>query len=101
MPRRHGDTFPAPRCSRHPADQGTTTASLKEEDLDMAKKVSRKKAKPTELIISKSRTKAAVKKCNVSSEFYAALDAKVRKVIQEAEARALANKRKTLRPQDL
>jgi histone H3/H4 len=60
-----------------------------------------KKAAPAELIISKSRTKAAVKKCNVSSDFYPALDKAVRGLIQTAEARAAGNKRKTLRPQDL
>ncbi|MBN1827081.1 MAG: DUF1931 domain-containing protein [Candidatus Eisenbacteria bacterium] len=58
-------------------------------------------AKPTELIISKSRTKAMAKKCNVSGEFYGALDKKVRDMIQDAEKRAIANKRKTLKPQDL
>ena len=57
--------------------------------------------KPVELIISKSRTKAAAKKCNVSSDFYAALDRKVREMVGAAEARAMANKRKTLKPQDL
>ena len=71
-----------------------------------AKKKTKKKAKarakgPVELIISKSRTKAAVKKSNVSSEFYGALDKTVRKLIAEAEGRAVANGRKTLRPQDL
>ena len=62
-----------------------------------------KKAKGTgsELIISKSRTKAAAKKCNVGSEFYGALDKKVRTIIAEAEARATANKRKTLKPADI
>lgn len=54
-----------------------------------------------DLIISKSRTKNAAKKCNVSGEFYTALDKKVREMIGTAESRALANKRKTLRPQDL
>ena len=54
-----------------------------------------------ELIISKSRTKDAVKKCNVSGEFYGALDKKVRELLLAAESRALSNKRKTLRPQDL
>jgi histone H3/H4 len=53
------------------------------------------------LIISKSRTKAAAKKCNVSSEFYGALDAKVREIIATAEERAKGNKRKTLRAVDL
>jgi len=60
-----------------------------------------KKGKPVELIISKSRTKQAAKKCNVSSDFYAALDKKVRELIAAAEARAAGNKRKTLKPQDL
>lgn len=54
-----------------------------------------------ELIISKARTKAASKKCNVSGEFYGALDKKVREIIKDAEARAIANKRKTLKPADL
>ena len=54
-----------------------------------------------ELIISKIRTKDAVKKCNVSEAFYGALDKKVRELLAAAESRALANKRKTLRPQDL
>ncbi len=57
--------------------------------------------KPVELIISKARTKASAKKCNVSSEFYPALDKKVREMIASAEARAIANKRKTLKPADL
>lgn len=56
---------------------------------------------PAELIISKSRTKSAVRKCNVGGEFYAALDKTVRNMIKEAEQRALGNKRKTLRPWDL
>lgn len=74
-----------------------------------AKKKTKKKATkagakakgPVELIISKSRTKAAVKKSNVSSEFYGALDQAVRSMIAGAEGRAMANGRKTLRPQDL
>jgi hypothetical protein len=57
--------------------------------------------KPTELIISKARTKAVARKCNVSSEFYPALDKKVREMIASAEQRAMANKRKTLKPADL
>jgi len=72
-------------------------------------KTTKKKAKRTrskgtrlaELIISKSRTKSAVKRCNVSSDFYPALDQYVRSAIKEAEGRAAANGRKTLRPQDL
>jgi histone H3/H4 len=58
-------------------------------------------AAPAELIISKSRTKAAVSECNISSEFYGALDAYVREAIAAAEQRALDNKRKTLKPFDL
>jgi hypothetical protein len=54
-----------------------------------------------ELIISKSRVKAATKKCNVGGDFYGALDGHVRKLIAGAEERAMANKRKTLKPQDL
>ena len=57
--------------------------------------------KTAELIISKARTKAASKKCNVSGEFYGALDKKVRAMIKDAETRAIANKRKTLKPADL
>ena len=57
--------------------------------------------KGADMIISKARTKAAAKKCNVSSDFYGALDKKVRDMIGEAEKRAMANKRKTLKPADL
>ncbi|MBI4381567.1 MAG: DUF1931 domain-containing protein [candidate division NC10 bacterium] len=53
------------------------------------------------MIVSKTRTKAAAKKCNVSSDFYGALDKKVRELVAAAETRAIANKRKTLKPQDL
>ena len=60
-----------------------------------------KKKGSAELIISKSRTKAATKKCNVSSDFYGALDKKVRQIITAAETRAIANKRKTLKPADI
>lgn len=54
-----------------------------------------------DLIISKARTKDASKECNVSGDFYDALDGKVRELIAAAEKRALANGRKTLRPHDL
>jgi histone H3/H4 len=57
--------------------------------------------KPVDLIISKTRTKLASKKCNVSGEFYGALDKKVRDIIKDAESRALGNKRKTLKAVDL
>ena len=60
-----------------------------------------KKAPTGDLIISKSRTKAATKKCNVSSDFYGALDKRVREMINGAEQRAQENKRKTLKPYDL
>ena len=59
------------------------------------------KKKTGELIISKSRTKGATKKCNVSSDFYGALDKVVRGLIADAEGRAVGNKRKTLKPVDL
>lgn len=65
------------------------------------KKAARKKAGAGDLIISKARTKASVRKCNVGGEFYAALDKKVRSMIADAESRALGNKRKTLKPVDL
>ena len=65
------------------------------------KKAVRRSSKPAELIISKSRTKAAVKKCNVGQEFYGALDNAVREMIKSAENRALGNKRKTLKAVDL
>jgi histone H3/H4 len=65
------------------------------------KKTTRRASKPAELIISKARTKNAVKKCNVGGEFYGALDAAVRELIKEAEARAIGNKRKTLKAVDL
>lgn len=55
----------------------------------------------SDLIISKSRTKAAAQQCNVSSEFYGALDKAVRDLISAAERRAIANSRKTIKPQDL
>lgn len=66
-----------------------------------ARKKAARSKKPAELIISKSRTKAATKKCNVGGEFYEALDKAVRQMIQSAEARALGNKRKTLKAVDL
>ncbi len=65
------------------------------------KKAAKKKKKTGDLIISKSRTKGAVKKCNVGAEFYPALDAVVRELIKGAEARAIGNKRKTLKAVDL
>jgi hypothetical protein len=67
----------------------------------MAAKKQAKKGTSSDLIISKSRTKAATKKCNVSSDFYGALDKVVRGMIAAAESRAIGNKRKTLKPVDL
>lgn len=65
------------------------------------KKAVKKKKKVTgDLIISKARTKAAVSS-KVSSEFYGALDGAVRDLLAKAEDRCSANKRSTLRPQDL
>ena len=66
-----------------------------------AKKKKAGKKKTGDLIISKSRTKGATKKCNVSSDFYGALDKVVRGLIADAEGRAIGNKRKTLKPVDL
>jgi hypothetical protein len=66
-----------------------------------AKKKAAGKSAGGELIISKSRTKAAAKKCNVGSEFYGALDKVVRNLIATAEVRATGNKRKTLKAVDL
>ena len=60
----------------------------------------KKKAVSGDLIISKSRTKAAAG-INVSGEFYSALDQAVRGLIATAEARAESNGRRTLRPHDL
>jgi histone H3/H4 len=65
------------------------------------KAAAKRSGKPVELIISKSRTKGAVKKCNVGGEVYAALDSAVRDLIKSAEARAIGNKRKTLKAVDL
>ena len=65
------------------------------------KKKAARKGKPAELIISKARTKNAVKKCNVGGEFYEALDKAVRGLIADAEGRAVGNKRKTLKAVDL
>jgi histone H3/H4 len=67
----------------------------------MAARKKKAAAKTGDLIISKSRTKAAAKKCNVGSEFYGALDAHVRQVIKNAEERATGNKRKTLKAVDI
>lgn len=67
----------------------------------MAAKKKKKAGKTGDLIISKARTKASVKKCNVSADFYGALDVTVRSLISGAEKRCTLNGRKTLRPQDI
>ena len=54
----------------------------------------------SDMIISKSRVKAAVSECNVGGDFYDALEAQVRALIAAAEKRAVANNRKTLKAQD-
>jgi histone H3/H4 len=65
------------------------------------KKAAKRKGKTGDLIISKTRVKNAVRKCNVGAEFYPALDAVVRELIKGAEARSTGNKRKTLKAVDL
>ena len=65
-----------------------------------AKKKGKRRGAKSDLIISKSRTKAAAD-INVSGEFYSALDGAVREMIATAERRAVDNGRKTLRPHDL
>ena len=86
-----------PRGNRRGAKTGGTAVSM----AARRKKAARRPGKAAELIISKSRTKGAVKKCNVSGEFYEALDKTVREMIKGAEARALGNKRKTVKAVDL
>ena len=71
----------------------------------MAKKKAARRKKASSggapMIISKTRVKAAVKKCNVGAEFYGALEGEVRDLIKRAEDRALGNRRKTLRAADV
>jgi hypothetical protein len=59
-----------------------------------------KKAASGEMIVSKTRTKAAAS-INVSGDFYGALNEAVHGLIKSAEQRAINNGRKTLRPHDL
>ena len=65
------------------------------------KKAAKKRGAGEAMIISKSRVKAAAKKCNVGAEFYDALEGAVRGLISAAEERATANKRKTLKAADV
>ena len=81
-----------------------THVQCNREETRMAARKKKKAARgraSADLIISKARTKAATKKCNVGSEFYGALDKQVRASIAAAEARAIGNKRKTLKAVDL
>jgi histone H3/H4 len=80
MAKRKAKKAPARKAGRKTAGRGKKTAA--------------------EFIISKSRTKNAAG-INVSGEFYGALDSTVRGIIKQAEARAVNNGRKTLRPHDL
>jgi hypothetical protein len=82
------------KTGAHCAPAGGTMAARK-------RAAAKKGGKGDNLIISKARVKAATKKCNVGGDFYGALDGMVRKLIAGAEERAMANKRKTLKPQDL
>ena len=67
----------------------------------VARGTSAKKANGDAMIISKSRVKAAVKKCNVGGDFYGALESQVRTLIAAAEERAIGNRRKTVRSTDV
>jgi hypothetical protein len=80
------------KATRKKAARGKTRGKTK------TKRGARKKT--GDLIISKSRTKAA-SGINVSGDFYVALDGAVREMIAKAEARADQNNRRTLRPHDL
>ena len=65
-----------------------------------AKRKGAKKVASGDMIVSKSRTKAAAN-INVSGDFYGALNDAVHSMIKSAEQRAINNGRKTLRPHDL
>ena len=82
------------------AKRATKKAAAKKAPARKTKKKAGKKKGAVDMIISKSRTKNAAS-INVSGDFYLALDEKVRELIAGAEARAEANNRRTLRPQDL
>ena len=88
----------------HNRGNAPSRARCNREETRMAARKKKKAARgraSADLIISKARTKAATKKCNVGSEFYGALDKQVRASIAAAEARAIGNKRKTLKAVDL
>ena len=82
------------KATRKKATKKKATRATKARGRRTTKKTS------TDLIISKSRTKAAAG-INVSGDFYGALDEAVRGLIATAEARAEQNNRRTLRPHDL
>ena len=82
------------------AKRATKKAAAKKAPARKTKKKAGKKKGAVDMIISKSGTKACAS-INVSGDFYSALDEKVRELIAGAEARAEANNRRTLRPQDL
>lgn len=84
-------------AKKAPAKKATKKKAAKKAPAKAAKKG---KKKPLDMIISKSRTKNCAG-INVSGDFYGALDAAVREIIAGAEARAVSNGRKTLRPHDL
>jgi hypothetical protein len=91
------------KATKKAAPKKTAKKGAKKAAKKPVKKGAKKGAKKAavDLIISKSRTKAAVTSCNVSGDFYSALDSYVREAITAAEERAGLNGRKTLRPQDL
>ena len=91
-----------PRCEVHRDIRGFWLDAVVPARWEAEMAAKKKKSKKTgDLIISKARTKAATKKCNVGGEFYGALDKVVRGLIADAEARAIGNKRKTLKAVDL
>ena len=69
----------------------------------MAKKKAAKKSAAKEVLVVASKVKAYVKKkgCMTSADAVAALNEKVYALLDEAIKRTKANKRATLRPQDL
>ena len=102
-----GACFTSSQASRTQTPPRDTTEIMAKKKKKAARKATRKKTtrkgskkKGGDLIISKSRTKAAAG-INVSGDFYGALDEAVRNLIASAEARANNNNRRTLRPHDL
>lgn len=89
----------ARRATKKKATRKTTARRTTGARKKTSKKAGKKRG-AVDMIISKSRTKALAS-LNVSGDFYGALDEKVRELIAGAEARAEANNRRTLRPQDL